>query len=193
MVTKRIGVLAIQGDIEAHAHAIEALGAAPVRVLRDKHLDGLDGLVLPGGESTTVAKGLERLGLYEPLQAFARSGKPVLGTCAGTILLARASANHPVRTLGLIDLVALRNAYGSQVDSFAALVDSAAPGASASAFEGMRCVFIRAPKLADLGPRVEVLACVDGAPVLVREGNLVASTFHPELTDDLRVHQLLIA
>jgi 5'-phosphate synthase pdxT subunit len=185
----RIGVLAVQGDVEAHARALARVGAEAVRVLRPKHLDGLDGLVLPGGESTTIAKGIERLGLYEPLRAFAEAGHPVLGTCAGAILLAREVRSHPVRSLGLIDVVAERNAYGTQVDSFAAPVD---PGAAAG-LDGLRCVFIRAPRLLEPGAGVEVLARVGGDPVLVRQGNVLASTFHPELTDDARVHALLLA
>ncbi|MBW2273893.1 MAG: pyridoxal 5'-phosphate synthase glutaminase subunit PdxT [Deltaproteobacteria bacterium] len=190
----RVGVLAIQGDVEAHARALEGVGARPETVLREKDLDGLAGLVLPGGESTTIAMGLERLRLYEPLRAFAEAGNAVLGTCAGAILLARSASNHPVRTLGLIDLEARRNAYGTQVDSFSAFADPPEPEeAAAGAFEGMRCVFIRAPRLADLGAAVEVLARVDGAPVLVRQGRVIACSFHPELGDDPRVHALLLA
>jgi 5'-phosphate synthase pdxT subunit len=184
----RVGVLAVQGDVEAHARALARAGADAVPVLREKDLDGLDALVLPGGESTTIAKGLARLGLYEPLRAFARAGHPVLGTCAGAILLAKRVENHPVETLGLLDATAVRNAYGTQVDSFSAPLDAGAP----SALAGLRCVFIRAPQLRELGPGVEVLARVDERPVLVREGNLLAATFHPELTEDPRVHALLL-
>ncbi|MBW2290189.1 MAG: pyridoxal 5'-phosphate synthase glutaminase subunit PdxT [Deltaproteobacteria bacterium] len=181
----QIGVLAIQGDFEAHVRALEHAGARGVPVRREKDLDGLAGLILPGGESTTIAKGLDRLGLYAPIEAFAQSGRPVFGTCAGTVLLASEVENHPVRSLGLLDATALRNAYGTQVDSFAAEAD-------AGAFAGLRCVFIRAPRLRDLGPGVEVLAEVEGWPVLVREGQLLAATFHPELTDDGRVHRLFL-
>jgi 5'-phosphate synthase pdxT subunit len=184
---RRVGIVAVQGDVEAHARALARGGAEPHEVLREKDLDGLDALVLPGGESTTIAKGLARLGLYEPLRAFARSGRPVLGTCAGAILLAKRVENRPVATLGLLDATAVRNAYGTQVDSFAAPAD---PGGDPR-LEGLRCVFIRAPELRELGPAVEVLARVDGRPVLVREGSLLAATFHPELTDDPRVHALL--
>jgi 5'-phosphate synthase pdxT subunit len=188
-VTKpRVGVLAIQGDFEAHARALARAGAEAVLVRDAKELDGMDALVLPGGESTTIAKGMERLALYEPLRAFAESGRPVLGTCAGAILLANAVENHPVRSLALIDVTAVRNAYGTQVDSFVAPAD---PGA-AKGLEGLRCVFIRAPRLRDPGPGVEVLARVDGEPVLLRQGNVFAATFHPELTDDARVHALLL-
>jgi 5'-phosphate synthase pdxT subunit len=186
---KRVGVLAIQGDFEAHADAVRRADALPVLVRRAKELDGLDALILPGGESTTIAKGLDRLALYEPLRDFAASGRPVLGTCAGAILLASRVENHPVKSLGLLDVVAVRNAYGTQVDSFVSDVDpDPAPG-----LEHLRCVFIRAPQLREPGPDVEVLARVDGAPVLVRQGNRIAATFHPELTRDPRVHRLLLA
>ena len=147
MVRERIGILAVQGDIEAHAASVERCGAQPVRVLRAQQLDEVSALILPGGESTTIAKGIGRLRLGEPLRSFARSGRPLLGTCAGAILISRESANHSVPTLGLIDAAARRNDYGTQVDSFAADVDPAPGGA----FDGLRCVFIRAPRLTDLG------------------------------------------
>ena len=185
---RRVGVLAIQGDVAAHAKALERAGARAVPVLREKDLDALEELILPVGESTTIAKGVERLGLAEPLLDFARSGRPLLGTCAGAILLGREVENHPVPTLGLLDVVAVRNAYGTQVDSFASGVDpGAAPG-----FEGLCCIFIRAPRLRRPGPEVEVLARVDDAPVLVQQGRILAATFHPELTEDPRVHRRLL-
>ena len=187
-MTTRIGILAIQGDVEAHARALARVGATAVPVLEEKDLDGLHGLILPGGESTTIAKGLERLDLYETLRFFVHSGLPVLGTCAGAILLAREAENHPVETLNGIDALAVRNAYGTQVDSFAAEADAGA----ARGLEGLRCVFIRAPRLTDLGDGIEVLVRVDGEPVLVRQGSVLAATFHPELTDDPRVHELLV-
>ena len=184
----KVGVLAIQGDFEAHGRALARAGAEMVPVLREKELDDLDALVLPGGESTTIAKGLVRLGLYEPLRAYARAGRPILGTCAGAILLAKRVENRPVETLGVLDATAVRNAYGTQVDSFAAQADDdAAPDLA-----GLRCIFIRAPQLTALGPDVDVLVRVDGRPVLVREGNVLAATFHPELTPDPRIHQLLL-
>jgi 5'-phosphate synthase pdxT subunit len=185
---RRVGVLAIQGDVDAHARALARLDAVAVPVLHAAQLDELAALVLPGGESTTMSKGIERQKLWEPLRAFAASGRPVFGTCAGAILLAKQVENAPVPTLGLLDVVAVRNAYGTQVDSFAAPVDDGAPPALA----GFRCVFIRAPQLRPTRPAVEVLARVDGLPVLVREGNLWAATFHPELTDDPRVHALVL-
>ena len=179
-----IGVLAIQGGFEAHQKALARAGARGVLVRREKDLDGLAGLILPGGESTTVSKGLDRLGLYGPIEAFAQSGRPLLGTCAGAVLLAREVENHPVRCLGLVDVVAVRNAYGTQVDSFAAIAEGFP--------EGLRCIFIRAPRLRRPGPEVEVLARVDGWPVFVRQDNVLATTFHPELTDDARIHRLLL-
>lgn len=187
-----VGVLALQGDYAAHRTALERAtgpGGVVVREVRlPKDLDGLDAIVLPGGESTTISKGLVRSGLLGPLRAFVQSGKPTLGTCAGAILLALRVENHPVETLAVLDVTALRNAYGTQVDSFAAPADAGA----AAGLAGLRCVFIRAPQLRDPGPGVEVLARVDGAPVLVRQGNTFAATFHPELTDDPRVHRLLL-
>jgi 5'-phosphate synthase pdxT subunit len=182
--TARIGVLAIQGDFAAHVRAVEELGPQGVCVRREKDLEGIAALILPGGESTTIAKGLDRLGLRGPIEAFVRSGRPVLGTCAGAVLLAREVQNHPVRSLGLLDAVAVRNAYGTQVDSFAATAEGF--------LAGLRCVFIRAPQLRDLGPDVEVLATVDGWPVCVRQGNVLATTFHPELTPDRRIQRLLL-
>jgi 5'-phosphate synthase pdxT subunit len=170
--------------VRAHAEALRRAGAEALQVRHGKDLDAIDALILPGGESTTIAKGLARLGLYEPLEAFAASGKPVLGTCAGAVLLAREVENHPVRSLGLLDVVAVRNAYGTQVDSFATRADSP--------LGELSCLFIRAPRLCRPGPDVEVLARVDGWPVFVRQGNVLATTFHPELAADGRIHGLLL-
>ena len=183
-----VGILAIQGDVAAHARALERAGARACEVRTEKDLDSLDALVLPGGESTTIAKGMARLALYGPLRERIRAGMPVLGTCAGAILLARQVENRPVETLELLDIIAVRNAYGTQVDSFATEVD---PGA-ANGLEGLRCVFIRAPRLRRPGEEVRVLARVDGEPVLVQQGHVLAATFHPELTEDLRVHRTLL-
>ena len=190
MTTSRpiVGVLGIQGDIEKHLTALERLGAEGRRVLEPNHLEGLAGLVLPGGESTTISKGLVRHELVKPIQEYAEAGGAVLGTCAGAILLSRASRNHPVPTLGLVDIEAERNAYGTQTDSFVAPADPDRAGD----FANMECVFIRAPRLHAPGPDVDVLVRVDGNPVLVRQGNRFACTFHPELTHDLRVHAALL-
>jgi pyridoxal 5'-phosphate synthase pdxT subunit len=173
-----VGVLAIQGDFEAHARMLAAAGAEPRVVRAPKDLEGLDGLVIPGGESTTMTLGIEREGLAEPLRTLVRSGTPVLGTCAGMIMLDR---EH----LGVLDVNTRRNAFGRQVSSFEA--DVAVDGAGA-----MRAVFIRAPWVDEAGDGVEVLAEVDGHPVAVREGNVLAVAFHPELTGDGRLHEWLV-
>jgi pyridoxal 5'-phosphate synthase pdxT subunit len=172
-----IGVLALQGGFEAHAKALEELGAEARIVRVPADLDGLDGLVIPGGESTTMTLGIDREGLAEPLREFVRSGRPTLGTCAGLIMLDR---DH----LGLLDVSVRRNAFGRQLASFEAELD----------FEGapLHAVFIRAPWVEECGSDVEVLAEVDGHPVAVRQGNILAVAFHPELTDERRLHRWLL-
>jgi len=172
-----VGVLAIQGDFEAHIAVLERLGADAREVRTPADLEGLDGLVIPGGESTTITLGIEREGLAEPLRELAGAGKPVLGTCAGLIMLDR---EH----LGLLDLTVERNAWGRQVRSFEC--DLELLGGS------VRGVFIRAPWVAELGDGVEVLAEVDGHPVAVRQGNILAVAFHPEIDGDTRLHEWLI-
>jgi pyridoxal 5'-phosphate synthase pdxT subunit len=175
-----VGVLAIQGDFEAHAGVLVRLGAEARIVRTPADLEGLDALVIPGGESTTMTLGIEREGLAEPLRDLVRSGIPTLGTCAGLIMLDR---DH----LDLLDVTARRNAFGRQVQSFEAdleldgLLD--AP---------LRAVFIRAPWAEELGEEVEVFAEVDGHPVAVRQGNILAVAFHPELTEDERIHAWLV-
>ncbi len=184
-----IGVLAIQGDYAAHAQALTEAGAAPslVRKPDDLRLDGksLDGLILPGGESTTVLRFLEKQNFFEALHQFCYQ-KPVFGTCAGAILLAREVVNPPQRSMGLLDAVVERNAYGRQIDSTILTAETALPGGP------LEMVFIRAPKIIEAGPGVEVLASREGSPVLVRQGNLLAATFHPELSADRRVHRLFV-
>jgi 5'-phosphate synthase pdxT subunit len=181
----RIGVLAIQGDYAAHAHALAEAGAVPVEVRTREELDGLDGLIIPGGESTTMLKFLERRDLFDELKKFC-SAHPVFGTCAGAILLAREVRNPGQKSLGVLDAVVERNAYGRQIDSSILFADSKLPG------EKLEMVFIRAPRILETGPEVEVLAERDGKPTLVRQGHLMAATFHPELTSDRRVHQTFI-
>ena len=177
----RIGVLAIQGDFEAHAQALRRLGAVPVEVRRPEHLERLDGLIVPGGESTTIGMGLEAYGLQEPIRQLVAAGRPVLGTCAGLILLDRAH-------LGAMDILARRNAFGRQVRSFEQDVHVQGLGD-----EPLRAVFIRAPWIEEAGHGVEVLAEVDGHPVVARERNMLVAAFHPELTEDLRLHALFLA
>jgi pyridoxal 5'-phosphate synthase pdxT subunit len=173
-----VGVLAIQGDFEAHARALREVGAEPRVVRTPEDLEGLDGLVIPGGESTTMTLGIEREGLAEPLRELVRSGRPVLGTCAGLIMLDR---GH----LGLLDVTARRNAFGRQLHSFEAELELNGLGP-------LRAVFIRAPWVDEHGDEVEVLAEIDGHPVAVRQGNILAVAFHPELTDERVLHRWLL-
>jgi 5'-phosphate synthase pdxT subunit len=181
----RIGVLAIQGDYGAHADALSEAGAEPVEVRKPEQLAVLDGLILPGGESTTVLRFLEKLSFFDSLTAFC-AAKPVFGTCAGAILLAREVRNPAQRSLGVLDAVVERNAYGRQIDSTILTAETALPGGP------LEMVFIRAPRLVETGPAVEVLARRDESPVLVRQGSLMAATFHPELSADRRVHRLFV-
>jgi pyridoxal 5'-phosphate synthase pdxT subunit len=181
----RIGVLAIQGDFAAHSNALEEAGAEAAEVRKPAELEGLDGLILPGGESTTFLKFLERDGLLESLQHFLAE-KPAFGTCAGCILLAR-NVSHPAQqSLALMDISVERNAYGRQIDSAIQTSETKLPGGP------LEMVYIRAPRIASVGEGVEVLAERDGFPVLVRQGRLLAATFHPELSSDRRVHQLFV-
>jgi 5'-phosphate synthase pdxT subunit len=169
----RIGVLALQGNFREHAAMLRRLGADAVEVRKPEELQGLDGLVIPGGESTTFMRLMRIYGLDEAVREFTA---PVLGTCAGMIVLDR-------RHLGAVDIEVDRNAYGRQVASFEADLELAGEG------EPLRGVFIRAPRVRDVGPDVAVLAELDGEPVLLREGRFIVASFHPELTDDTRVHE----
>ena len=175
-----VGVLALQGDFEAHARVLRDLGARVREVRTPDDLQGLDGLVMPGGESTTMTLGIEREGLADPLRAFHAAGRPIFGTCAGLIMLDR---DH----LGLMDIVARRNAFGRQLHSFESDLDF--PN-----IEGgpVRAVFIRAPWIAERGDSVEVLASVDGHPVAARQGNLLVISFHPEIAGESRLHELFL-
>jgi 5'-phosphate synthase pdxT subunit len=177
----RVGILALQGDFEAHAKLLRRLGAEPVEVRVPSELEGLGALVIPGGESTVMTLGIEREGLAQPLRDLIGSGTPVLGTCAGMIMLDR---DH----LGLLDIAARRNAFGRQLRSFEAELEL-------SGIDGgpIHAIFIRAPWVEDHGPGVEVLATVEGHPVAVRQGQILAVAFHPELSDETRVHGLLLA
>jgi 5'-phosphate synthase pdxT subunit len=180
LVTPVIGVLALQGDFEAHAKMLRGLGADVLEVRVPADLEGLDGLVMPGGESTTMTLGIAREGLAEPLRELVRSGTPVLGTCAGMIMLDR---EH----LGLMDTLCVRNAFGRQIRSFEADLDI--PGIDG---EPVRAVFIRAPWLAEHGDAVEILAEVDGHPVAARQDNMLVISFHPEIAGEDRVHELFL-
>lgn len=193
-----IGVLTLQGDFEAHRKILEACGAPVVKVRDAASLARCEGLIIPGGESTVMSQLCERYGLWEPLRARLAAGMPALGTCAGMILLAKgvtgASRNFEQHTLGVLDLDVARNAYGAQVDSFEADIEvpeletsGTNPAATA---RRLRAVFIRAPQIARCGPGVEVLAWYGERPVLVRQGSLMATSFHPEISGDARLHQL---
>jgi pyridoxal 5'-phosphate synthase pdxT subunit len=185
----RVGVLALQGAVGPHVEALRAVGAEAVEVRLPRDLVDLDGLILPGGESTTMRKLIDEYGLRDPILALARAGAPMLGTCAGLILLADRIADGDEPVFGLLDLTVRRNGYGRQLDSFEA--DLAAP---ALGDDALHAIFIRAPVVDEVGPQVEVLATdPDGRPVAVRQGRVIATAFHPELTGDVRVHRLLMA
>ena len=185
----RVGVLAVQGAVREHVNAIREIDAEPVEVRLPRDLVDLDALILPGGESTTMRKLIDAFGLREPILSLARGGAPLLGTCAGMILLADRLADGEAPYFGLLDLEVRRNGYGRQLDSFEADLD--APGLGGQPLHG---VFIRAPVVSDLGPDVEVLARdPDGMPVAVRQGRVMATAFHPELTGDRRMHRLLVS
>ena len=177
-----IGVLAIQGDYEAHKARLEQLGAQVKLVRKPQQLDGLDAIVIPGGESTTFLNFLAEHGFLERLRQFVTE-KPTFGTCAGAILLAKEVENPPQASLGVLDIRIRRNSYGRQIDSS---IREGQPNFSDAPLE---MVFIRAPKIVDMGRAVEVLATESGEPVLVRQGKIMAATFHPELSEDTRVHQ----
>ncbi|MGB8481667.1 MAG: pyridoxal 5'-phosphate synthase glutaminase subunit PdxT [Acidobacteriaceae bacterium] len=170
-----VGVLALQGDYESHARALEQVNAQPKMVRTAAELEQVDGLIIPGGESTTFLKLLEREGLFAPLEKFVRT-RPTFGTCAGCILLAKRVKHPEQESLGVLDATVERNAYGRQIDSQIVTEETSLPGGP------LEMVFIRAPRLTDVGSGVDVLASRDGFPVLVRQNNILAATFHPELS-----------
>ena len=183
----RIGVLAVQGAVREHVAAIREVGAEPVEVRLPRDLVDLDALILPGGESTTMRRLIDAYGLREPIASLARAGAPMLGTCAGMILLAGRIDDGDDPLFGLLDIAVRRNGYGRQLDSFEADLDAPSLGD-----EPLHGVFIRAPMVTDVGPGAEVLARdPDGTPVAVRQGRVLATAFHPELTGDRRIHRLL--
>ncbi len=181
---KRVGVLALQGDFQAHERALVRAGAEAVEVRSASDLEGLEGLVIPGGESTTMTKLLEEEKLLDPLREFGRE-RPIFGTCAGAILLGSHVANSPQASLGLMDMDVERNAYGRQLDSRIARLQP-------EGMEELEAVFIRAPIIRRVGNGAKVLASYAGDPVLVEQGRHLAATFHPELTDDSRVHLMFL-
>lgn len=182
---KKIGVLALQGAVREHVNMLEAFGCQTVLVKYKEHLEGLDGLVLPGGESTTMRKLLNRYELLEPLRTLAQQGLPMFGTCAGLILLAKEVVDHDPH-IAVMDVVVARNSYGRQVDSFEVDLNIAAIG------DAIPAVFIRAPHIVSVGEGVEVLAEHDGKIVLARDGHLLGCSFHPELTTDLRIVEYFV-
>jgi len=182
-----VGVLGLQGDFAAHAAAIERLGGAARIVKKPDQLQNLDGLIIPGGESTTLIKLMDLYAFWEPLEAFVASGRSVLGTCAGAIILATEVLNPPQRSLGAIDIAIERNSYGRQLESFET-TGRFTPDKDATAVE-LEMVFIRAPRILRLGSRVRALAEHDGECVMARQERVVVASFHPELTDDATVHR----
>jgi pyridoxal 5'-phosphate synthase pdxT subunit len=184
----RVGVLAVQGAVREHLDAIRAVGAEPVEVRLPRDLVDLDALILPGGESTTMRKLIDAYGLREPILSLARAGAPMMGTCAGMILLADRIADGDEPVFGLLDAEIHRNGYGRQLDSFEADLEVPSLGD-----EPLHGVFIRAPVVAAVGPGTEVLARgPDGTPVAIRQGRVLATAFHPELTGDRRLHRMLL-
>ena len=185
----RAGVLGLQGDFAEHLHTLRAMGVDAVDVRRPKQLDEVDALIIPGGESTTIGKLAAQYGIIPKLLARVEEGMPVWGTCAGAIFIAKDVPGHPHPIAGLMDMTVERNVFGRQVDSFEA--DLAIAGIGPEPFHA---VFIRAPRIASVGPGVTVLAALaDGTIVAARQGRLLATSFHPELTDDQRLHQLFLS
>jgi 5'-phosphate synthase pdxT subunit len=184
---KQIGILALQGDIDKHAQSIEKAGARSLPVRNEKQLRQIDGLIIPGGESTTIGKLLERFSLLEPLRKKITEGLPVFGTCAGTILLAKTIIHKTNKSdqprIGTMDITVSRNAYGPQIESFETDITFSFSGKPV-----IRAVFIRSPIIMRIGRQVTILGVFEDKPVLIRQAHMLAATFHPELTDDTRIH-----
>lgn len=191
MKTKRVGVLALQGDFEAHERALVRAGADAVPVRTAADLESIDGLVIPGGESTTMLLIMNDEGLFEPLRRFGED-RPVFGTCAGAILLATEVSNPPQASLGLMNIEVQRNAYGRQLDSRVVELQPEGPFLNEAGPDGLEAVFIRAPIIRRVAPDVKVYLRYEGDPVLAGQGRHLVATFHPELTSDTRVHKFFL-
>lgn len=183
-----VGVLALQGGYDPHVRSLERLRVKAVKVKSWAEIDQVDALVIPGGESTTIGKLLHIHGLLEPLRAKIQDGLPVFGTCAGMILLSKKAEGMEQPLLGVLDVTVLRNAYGSQTESYEAKVELVGQKQ-----KSMLGIFIRAPRITEVGPEVKTVALYEGVPVCVRQGNLLAASFHPELTEDLSLHRYFMA
>jgi len=184
----KIGILALQGDFIEHTYIISKLGACPVAVRQPEQLEGLDGLIIPGGESTTMLKLMHEYNLFQPIKEFAHSGLPIMGTCAGMVLLAKKVFNPDMNTLALMDIEVRRNAFGRQVDSFETIISMPSLGD-----EPFTAVFIRAPIIENSGPAVDIMGrLADGRIVAARQGNILALSFHPELINDSRIHSYFL-
>lgn len=183
----KVGILRFQGDVAEHMAYFQAAGAKPILIVKPEELETVDAIVIPGGESTTIGRFLFSEGFAAAIQKMVEAGKGVFGTCAGLILLAKEVAGKEVKTLNLLDIAVMRNAYGRQKDSFEAPVYLSFD--PKKEFNG---IFIRAPKIIRVGRDVEVVANLEGEPVMVRQGKILAATFHPELTEDLRVAEYFL-
>ena len=183
---RRVGVLALQGDVREHQRLLDKLGVESIAVKRPAHLEDIDGLIIPGGESTTIGKMAVRFGLFDPLRSAIRDGMPVYGTCAGMILLAASLTEGDQPLIGALDVLVRRNAFGRQNESFESSLDVAGLD------QPFPAVFIRAPWIEKVGDKVEVLASINSHPVMVRQDAIMASSFHPELTGDGRIHQMFL-
>ena len=191
-MSRRIGVLALQGGYASHGAALEDLGLQAVEIREAQQLDTVDGLILPGGESTTHLKLIDRFKLEQPLGDFVRSGRPILATCAGLILAARHVSDPEQKSFGWLDISVARNGWGRQVHSFEGHAD---PESTRAHFgpEPVPLLFIRAPRLVEIDANVDVIARYNGEPIMVKQGNVFGASFHPELTDDRRIHELVFA
>lgn len=180
---KKIGVLALQGDFDAHQKMLDRLSVQSLQIRTREQLNDIDGLIIPGGESTTLIKLMRAFDLIEPISQFYEKGKPIFGTCAGSILVAKNIQNSEQFRFGFIDTTVERNGYGRQVNSFECdVITSLGP-------EPMHAIFIRAPKIVNTGSSVDIIATYEGSPIAARENKILVATFHPELTDDVRLHQ----